>query len=1056
MKVKDFESAFDRCNFAQKEAINRIEGPVLVVAGPGTGKTQILSLRIGKILKETDAMPHNILCLTYTDAGTVAMRKRLLELIGPDSYRIHIHTFHSFCNAVIQDNREYFGGTFNLQPVTPLESIDIFYKLIDNFKTESPLKKFVGEIYSVYPRLKSLFETIKKENLSVDFLLEKANSYIDGLSTNPEFIYQKDSKYGKKGEPKQKKIEEATQKMEMFKAAVGEFSNYEALMKQHQRYDFNDMINWVIAAFHQNDTLLARYQEQYLYFLVDEFQDTNGAQIEILNLLTGYWDSPNVFAVGDDDQSIYSFQGAENERIKEFVAKYKTELYPVVLTDNYRSTQQILDLSGTLIEANKTRLIYDHTLKSIYEKLDRKLHKTLQSHKTVQEGKVEVRECYNSFHETAYIVKEIEEKLSGGADLSNIAIIYHNHRHIESLVKVFEHKKIPYNAKLKSDILKTDFIDKIISILQYISEENTRTDSAEHLLFEIMHFHFFKIEHRDIARLARECRERDIPWRVAIADKALLFKLGLETSSAISFLEDKLSYWQKEMHNVTLQVLFEKIISKGGIISYVMHSPEKIWLLQSLTAFFNFIKDESAKNPEITLAELLEMLEKMKANGIAISLDKIVYAENGVNLVTAHSSKGLEYETVYIINCVSDEWEKKRKQNAGFKFPPLSEIGDEAENDDSAKIEEERRLFYVAMTRAKQNLYISYPAMKVTDADIEKATIEKSTFVAELLEKTNVDFRKIHLENEALAEYALYNLLESPLSEVEKMERAFVEDALKGYRLSVTHLNKYLKCKLSFYFENILRVPTARSASMGFGNAIHYALEKLFAAMQQHPEKKFPSVDEFLLMFNKGLEKYESHFTKAELKLKKEYATLLLPDYYKQYINEWNKVVVSEYKMHHVVYESIPLSGALDKIEFSGNVINVVDYKTGSPDNAKKKLNAPLAFANAENDSFEKVHGGDYWRQIVFYKILIDNDKTKKWEMESGEIDFVQKNKEGKFEKLNLHPTGQDIAIVQSQIKMAYDGILTHDFYKGCGKEDCKWCNFVKNNFVEVPEEEDN
>lgn len=212
-----FQQELSKLNAEQRKAVETIDGPVLVIAGPGTGKTQILSARIGHILAEgLDVQAHNILCLTYTDAGTIAMRKRLLKFIGTDAYRVAIHTFHSFCNSVIQDNKQYFGATNFLQPIDELESVELFYELIENIPSDNILKRFTGDVYYEIDPLKRLFEAIKKENLSPESLELAARAYINHLEENPDFQYKRKYKEFNAGDPNPKKIEEETLKLEKF------------------------------------------------------------------------------------------------------------------------------------------------------------------------------------------------------------------------------------------------------------------------------------------------------------------------------------------------------------------------------------------------------------------------------------------------------------------------------------------------------------------------------------------------------------------------------------------------------------------------------------------------------------------------------------------------------------------------------------------------------------------------------------------------------------------------------------------------------------------------
>ncbi|HTA28487.1 MAG TPA: UvrD-helicase domain-containing protein, partial [Bacteroidia bacterium] len=342
-----FSEAFEKLNAAQKEAVENIEGPVLVIAGPGTGKTQILATRIGKILQQTDTLPNNILCLTYTDTGRVEMRNRLFSLIGPAAYRVNIHTFHSFCNEVIQDNLTYFGRQ-NLEAISELEEIELFKELLNNVATDSLLKKFKGDVNYEIPKVKSLFSLIKKEAWSLDFLNKKIDAYIAELPTKDGFFYKRNYKQFKAGEPNQDRIKDETDYMEKVREAVNLYPKYEEMMRERGRYTFDDMILWVLKAFAENNNILLNYQERFLYFLVDEFQDTSGSQKMLLQHLIDYWETPNVFVVGDDDQSIFSFQDANVKNIREFAAEYSNGLLKVVLVENYRSTQNILDAAKTL------------------------------------------------------------------------------------------------------------------------------------------------------------------------------------------------------------------------------------------------------------------------------------------------------------------------------------------------------------------------------------------------------------------------------------------------------------------------------------------------------------------------------------------------------------------------------------------------------------------------------------------------------------------------------------------------------------------------------------
>jgi len=257
--------------------------------------------------------------------------------------------------------------------------------------------------------------------------------------------------------------------------------------------------------------------------------------------------------------------------------------------------------------------------------------------------------------------------------------------------------------------------------------------------------------------------------------------------------------------------------------------------------------------------------------------------------------------------------------------------------------------------------------------------------------------------------------------------------------LSVTHLNNYLNCPLKFYYQNLIRVPAAKNESMAFGSAIHWAIERLFIKMKEKGNV-FPGKQELLDDFNWHMKNNREAFTPEAYKLKTEYGEKILPAYYDYYINRWNKIIVAEKAIRNVTVHNVPVNGKLDKLEFNGKLVNVVDYKTGKYENARKKLVRP---------NEKEPNGGDYWRQAVFYKILLDNDRTNDWKVISTEFDFIEPvNDEYKTEVVEV--TDADITTVTQQIVTTWQKIQNKDFKTGCGRPDCEWCNFVKANNLAI------
>ncbi len=1028
-----FSQAYARLNAEQSAAVDHIEGPVMVIAGPGTGKTQILAVRIGKILQETDTQAHNILCLTYTDAATISMRNRLVEIIGPDAHRVHIYTFHGFCNQVIQENLGYFGDYRQLEPITDLERVDVYKKIMDDLPADHRLKKLKGDYNnSMANKLRNLFSLMKKENYDAAYVDKAIDNRISELPSDPEFIYKRKYKEFKVGDLKQKAYDDEVRRLEELRAGAHLFDNFQSIMTDIGRYDYDDMILWVLRAFETDEDLLLQYQERYQYFLVDEFQDTNGSQKRLLDLLISFWsDAPNVFVVGDDDQAIYKFQGANLGNITDFKKDYNPS--SVVLVQNYRSSQRILNAAMAMIDFNQERIIKD-------ENFD--LDKTLiaQSDHKDLDREVSINSFVNLVQEQAAIASKLEKEYKEGRDLSEVAVIYRNHRQVEKLVEVLEKKNIPINIKRRVDILKMPLVRNVLNILTYINAQYLNQGYTDKMLFEMMHYNFFGIRSQDIATLIWQTRNREYdqegqdtgrtPLGELISDHEKLKQLDLSSTKEITQLNDLLDKWVADVNDVTLQVLFQNVINEGHILNYVLQHPDKSWLLQVLGTIFDLIKEESTKKPDLSISEFLDMIEKMNENKLPLAINKIMSSEKGVQFITAHSSKGLEYDEVIVLGATKDIWDTRRGSNNYFKYPPLMN------GDNDVNIEDERRLMYVAMTRAQKALDINYSVAKENGKKLES-----SQFVAELKSATDLDISPQQVAEEVIDDFQ-YNVLFKQEKEVNLIDHDLIDRMLKGYKLSVTGLNKYLKCPITFYFEAVLRVPMARTKYLGYGRAIHYALEYYHRDLN---DDKSPSQETLLKYYKIGMKHHRAHFTGAEYKDMIALGQQILPKYYNEHLAQADEGVREyglEIKIDNAEYEGVPIKGVLDRVAIKKDEVIITDYKTGNPtgSHTRLKLNTP---------SDKKPEGGDYWRQIVFYKILLDSDRKHNWNMITGIMDFVEPDKKtGAFTQKSYVVSPEHIKKVGEQITSTWADIQAHKFEKGCGEDDCQWCDFVQNDYV--------
>ena len=1049
-QLEKYNAIYQQLNTQQQKAVDALSGVIMVIAGPGTGKTQILSARIGKILLETDSLPQNILCLTYTDAGTFAMRKRLLEFIGPEAYKVNIHTFHSFCNDVIQDNLDVFNKRA-LNPISDLEEAALYKELINNFKKDNPLKRYRGDVYYEINNLKSLFNAIKKEGWTKEFLLEKIETYCTNLPFDENYIYKRAYKNFKAGDVKQHLIDEELSKMERLKAAINEYDNFIELMHEKNLYDFNDMINWVITAFEKHPYLLEEYSSKFNHILVDEYQDTSGTQNKIIELLFEPNYTESIFVVGDDDQSIYRFQGANVENMLGFTETYLQQLQTVVLVDNYRSVQPILNISKTIIDKNQQRLI---------NKIPNLSKNIVAANKDLinLNHEPEIIACDNEQNEFIFITTKIQQLLQQGVEAEKIAVIYRENKYGEYLATYLNHAQIPFYSKRQINILHEPLITQVFLLLQYLAAEHDVPYEGDEMLFEILHFNFWHIAAIEIAQIttevaAKRFKEENTSLRALIHFKSNEPAKDLFNSNSVSkeikntsqILEQLIA----DVSNCTLQTLLENIISNTGILAQVMQGPQKHFQLKLLTGFFNFIKDETSRNPNLSLKELVAIIEMMQDESIPLPLTETIGSEKNINLLTVHGSKGLEFEYVFLTGTVAHVWESKRKSSKGFKLPNNIFLTSSQLQADDDHEEELRRLFYVALTRAAKHLYISYYQLK-NDGKLA----EPSMFIAEIIDAYQIKIQNYASSEDVQLEFTLAQFSSSAQPKLEQIEVDFVNRIVDKFVMNVTALNNYLKCPLQFYYNNIIRVPSGRNEAMEFGSAIHHALDMLFKKMQEN-NNQFPIKEVLIADYEWYLKRHRENFTQEQFYRRLEYGHEILSNYYDNYIHSFNKIVTTEKNIRNIV-DDIPIRGKLDKLEFDGHNVNVVDYKTGDYEKAKK-IKKSLDAPNEKNPN-----GGDYWRQAVFYKILVDNNPTNpNWRVLSTEFDFIEPNAKKEFVKEKINISEADITTVKEQIKSTWQKIQNKEFYTGCGKEDCKWCNFVKtynlaSTYIEPEEVEEN
>ena len=1018
-----FQAVLNSLNSNQKSAVNSIEGPVMVIAGPGTGKTQLLAARIGNILKKTDTAPENILCLTYTEAGAFNMKKRLREFIGAESYRVKIHTFHSFCTDIIMSNKDEFSEVQNLSQISELEQYALLEDLISQFEPGHVLHSAKGANNYTIKGLSGYFRLIKEENWDPAAMSKSLQNELKEKKDNGDFDYKNNGKNWKVGDLKKHLYEPFRLRTEKSCAALTLYEKYETTKKQRGLFDYADMILWVLQKFQSDDLFLGKYQETCQFILVDEYQDTNGSQNDLVFLLSDFWEKPNLFVVGDDDQSIFRFQGANTENIKDFQIKYEPKI--IILDENYRSVENILQAASSLIEKNTDRLIQS------VPGLEKNIHASHPDLKKLN-IKPQIINFENPTSESSHIFHSIKDSYQKGKKINEIAILYSRHAQAEMLLKALEKANIPYQTKKKENLFQTTLFYQLENILYYIQEEAQSPSHGESRIFEILHYDYFEIASLDIAKLGlhlRDLRQQEgagkIYWRHAIADPELLKNAGIKQVEKFTAVSTSLEHLIKQVYNLTVQRFFDEMLYTCHIIEYILSHKQNDILLQYIKSFFQFLKDESEKNPQITLLQFLDTIRLLKKYELEIPVYLSVGVKNGVNFLTAHGSKGLEFDDVFIIGSNENNWNSNRKRGSMFLIPDGYSASSQHKT-----IEEQRRLYYVAMTRAKTKLTLT----RFEYNDNEKS-VKTLRFLDEIVESGQVQNQFIESEKKDLDFFQL--LLKKTEATSDLINTEIIDRVMEKTAMSVTAVDKYLTCPRKFYFENIIRVPSSRNKHMGFGSVTHWVIENVYKRKQAD---KSVSHDDINFLFKKGMDYYASHFTKDEYDRFIDWGKTEFIEYIDIRLKDFDLAAryELEYSVKNTSIEGIPVTGKLDNVMVYKDHVVVVDYKTGNIDSKYT-----LSHFKPKDPSKESDKGGKYWRQMVFYKLLLKADNYNSFKMKDGYFDFVEKSKqEQAFVQKPVPVSLDDEQMVKEQLVEVYQNIKNHKFDEGCN--DCRWCEFVE------------
>lgn len=927
--MRSYEKEHERLNPEQKLAVDTVEGPVMVVAGPGTGKTQVLAMRVASILKKTQARPSNILCLTFSTAGATAMRERLRELIGSDAYGVTVDTVHGFCDGIIRKNAPTFTEWSAGTAISDLEKYKLMIRIINevsgSFSMINPKNP-----YDRIPAILQRISDCKREGKTLEDLRKVADEY--------ESIMEEKSKKGTKAHDKNvlqaKKFREFT---ELFK-------RYGEHLLEEGMYDYDDMILTVIKALQEEEWLLLSLQERYQYILVDEAQDLNGAQWKVIERLTTYDavpHDPNFFLVGDDDQSIYRFQGANMEHLLGFKDRFP-KAPVIVLTTNYRSTQPILDAAGRLIAHNEERLIGRMP----------DLKKDLKAF-AKEEGIVPtLLRPPSDTAETWCIADLCEERIAKGIPPEEIAVLVQTNGELFPLYDVLRARGIPVVLQGKSDLLTHPIVSQALAILRYI--EIGSDDAFLHALA----CESFGCHPADIARIIGVARDEK-KKAVDILLKEDLASLGLTDQDVLVRARDVLLDLRQKCDSRSALQTTEAVLREAGLSGGKNLDPLD---LAAIEAFFQYVKKRCLEQPFLTLHAFMDDLKFYADKGFSrlrLSYQMPHLVTSGVQLLTAHQSKGLEFHTVLLAGFREGHWDE-RSNPSGLSVPEDLLFGWETEQKRFEKHQDERRVAYVAMTRAKRELLLLCP--KEFSVGERARPVAPSAFFAEAGPLPEHDGVLKEPEKSSL-------LLLKPEKNLDAELKAYLQERIASFALSPSSLTAFLENPEEFMRVHLLRQPEHLDESslraLGYGSAVHWALKEWAAAKKAGKEA---SVEKFLEDFTWHLNE-KNILTKGQRDDLLSQAKTDLPKYFTARLETSTPVVYSVERDYAARLGDIPLKGKIDRIDLasatSGDAI-IIDFKTGKP-------KAPAAIRGGiEAGQVSRTADGANFRQLVFYALLLE------------------------------------------------------------------------------------
>lgn len=955
----------------------------MVIAGPGTGKTTILTLRIANILRSPNTPPSGILAITFTDAGVKAMRKSLRKIIGSQADEVHIYTFHSFAASVIKEFSEHFPRISRAQQMTDIEAQELVREILKDKKYKAIRPDGEPDLY-VSSILKSISDA-KRDDYASDAIRKYIQDEIERIKNDPDSISTRGASKGQIKADAKRQIQKAEKTM-LF---ADVYDAYEAEKKARGKIDFDDLIYELLKAVRDDELLKSLLQEKYLYILVDEHQDTNDSQNEIIRILASFFDTPNLFVVGDEKQAIYRFQGASVKNFLQFQKMWK-DIQIIRLEENYRSHQHILDAGFSLIENNYLNDEY----KDLRVKLKSGVKEAARPIDVIVAGNTAAADL-------ALVdrLKRFSETNEKGQGTMTAAVIVPRNRDVERLATICEAYGIHAVSERGINIFIHPIGALFFELISFLNDPSQVESFAVTLASGLWNIGF--AQSVEYIRLVKSGKAGDVLQKLPIV---ALIREELSERGALAFLV--------------------YAASKSGLLEVVMKSPASAEVWRGIIALAGELvaRDRAyADDPRQLIGALLSYRATAESRSV-----KIVSGapDAPIRIMTAHGSKGLEYDEVFLPYAVNESWIRHPHSNY-FVLPNQTK----AEGDD---LRDSRRLFYVALTRARRHVTIITPL-----EDGSGKAFTPLSFVDELADaKVQSSESVARIEIPAVQDDALILAKTRGKDKRAKELTEYAKTVLVEKGLSVTALNHFLECPQKFLYKSILKVPEPPSVSGEMGNAMHLAMDRVWhlARPESRSLDKKQIEAEILASTREYLDgsllpSFEKEAVREELTEIAPEVSAVLVEHFAQpgetFTETWFEAQEGNTLLH----------GKMDAVIVDPNsdIVRVFDYKT------KEKM------SEAEIRGETKSSSGNEFRQLIFYYILLSAQSKYKGKRIEPALVFVKPDDKGRCPTVVLPISVADVTRVKGEISKLVESVQSGALIDArCDDEECEWCRLAK------------